>query len=38
MEVKLALALPEGLEVTKIEMIEDVLTITAVSTLVSLAL
>jgi transposase len=35
MEVKLALALPEGLEVTKIEMIEEVLTITAVSNQVS---
>jgi hypothetical protein len=35
MEVKRALALPEGLEVTKIEMIEDVLTMTAVSTQVS---
>jgi len=32
MEVKLALALPEGLEVTVIEMIDEVLIITAVST------
>jgi hypothetical protein len=31
MEVKPALALPEELEVTTIEMIEDVLTITAIS-------
>jgi hypothetical protein len=32
MEVKPALAIPEGLEVTGIEMIDEVLTITAVST------
>ncbi len=32
MEVKLALALPEGLEVTDIEVMDEVLTITAVST------
>ncbi len=32
MEVKPALALPEGLKVTEIEMIDEVLTITAVST------
>ena len=31
MEVKPVLALPEGLEVTGIEMIDEVLTITAVS-------
>jgi transposase len=32
MKVKFALALPEGLEVTALEMIDEVLTITAVST------
>ncbi len=32
MEVKLALALPEGLEVTAIEVMDEVLTITAIST------
>ena len=31
-EVKSALALPDGLEVTGIEVIEEMLTITAVST------
>jgi hypothetical protein len=31
MKVKSALALPDGLEVTGIEMIDEVLTITAVS-------
>ncbi len=32
MKVKPVLALPEGLEVTNIEMVDEVLTITAVST------
>lgn len=32
MVVKLTLALPEGLEVTGMEIIDDVLTITAIST------
>ncbi len=32
MEMKPALALPEGLDVTTLEVIDDVLTITAVST------
>ena len=32
MKVKFALALPEGLEVTTLEMIDEVLTITAAST------
>src|SRR6266705_131417 len=35
MEVKLALALPEGLEMTGIEMIDEVLTVTLVSTQMS---
>jgi transposase len=32
MKVKPALALPKGIEVTALEMVEDVLTITAIST------